>query len=123
MRAAAPMSATTTAMGAFYDEERASSQLRSYRRKGPIPSTRALIMVLVAEGVEGATLLDIGGGIGAIQHELLDAGLLMRPASMPPLPTWMLRGRKAGDAGTGTGSHTSTATSSTWPTQSRLPRS
>ena len=26
-------------------------------------------------GVEDATLLDIGGGIGAIQHELLDAGV------------------------------------------------
>jgi magnesium-protoporphyrin O-methyltransferase len=31
--------------------------------------------VLVAAGVEGATLLDIGGGIGAVQHELLDAGV------------------------------------------------
>jgi ubiquinone/menaquinone biosynthesis C-methylase UbiE len=48
--------------------------MRRYREKGPIPSTRALIEALVAEGVEGATLLDIGGGIGAIQHELLDAG-------------------------------------------------
>ena len=40
-----------------------------------IPSTRALIEVLKAEGVEGSRLLDIGGGIGAIQHELLDAGV------------------------------------------------
>ena len=69
------MSATTTAMGSFYDQKRASSQLRSYRRKGPIPSTRALIDALRAEGVEGATLLDIGGGVGAIQHDLLDAGV------------------------------------------------
>jgi 2-polyprenyl-3-methyl-5-hydroxy-6-metoxy-1,4-benzoquinol methylase len=69
------MSATTTAMGAFYDEGRAASQLRSYREKGPIPSTRVLIEALRADGVEGATLLDIGGGIGAIQHELLEAGV------------------------------------------------
>jgi magnesium-protoporphyrin O-methyltransferase len=34
-----------------------------------------LIEALKAEGVEGSTLLDIGGGIGAIQHELLDAGV------------------------------------------------
>ena len=61
-------------MGSFYDEKRAGSDLRRYREKGPIPSTRALIEALIAEGVEGATLLDIGGGIGAIQHELLDAG-------------------------------------------------
>jgi hypothetical protein len=65
---------TTTAMGSFYDEKRAASGLHRYREKGPIPSTRALIEALKAEGVEGATLLDIGGGIGAIQHELLDAG-------------------------------------------------
>ena len=59
----------------FYDEKRAASQLRNYRKKGPIPSTRALIEALRADGVEGATLLDIGGGIGAIQHELLEAGV------------------------------------------------
>jgi Methyltransferase domain len=70
------MKTTTTAMGSFYDEKRAASELRRYREKGPIPSTRALIEALVAEGVEGASLLDIGGGIGAIQHELLDAGVI-----------------------------------------------
>jgi 2-polyprenyl-3-methyl-5-hydroxy-6-metoxy-1,4-benzoquinol methylase len=68
------MNTTATAMGSFYDEKRAASELRRYREKGPIPSTCALIEVLVAEGVESARLLDIGGGIGAIQHELLDAG-------------------------------------------------
>jgi magnesium-protoporphyrin O-methyltransferase len=62
-------------MGSFYDEKRAASELRKYRERGPIPSTRALIEALKAEGVEDATLLDIGGGIGAIQHELLDAGV------------------------------------------------
>jgi 2-polyprenyl-3-methyl-5-hydroxy-6-metoxy-1,4-benzoquinol methylase len=69
------MSTTTTAMGGYYDDKRAASQLLSYREKGPIPSTRALIEKLRSEGVEGATLLDIGGGIGAIQHELLEAGV------------------------------------------------
>jgi 2-polyprenyl-3-methyl-5-hydroxy-6-metoxy-1,4-benzoquinol methylase len=69
------MSATTTAMGSFYDEKRAASELRKYREKGPIPSTQALIEALKAEGIEGMTLLDIGGGIGVIQHELLDAGV------------------------------------------------
>jgi magnesium-protoporphyrin O-methyltransferase len=65
---------TTGRYGSFYNEKRAASDLRRYREKGPIPSTRTLIEALKAEGVEGATLLDIGGGIGAIQHELLDAG-------------------------------------------------
>jgi hypothetical protein len=65
---------TTTQMGTFYNERKASAELRKYREKGPIPSTRALIDALIAEGVEGATVLDIGGGVGALQHELLAAG-------------------------------------------------
>jgi magnesium-protoporphyrin O-methyltransferase len=68
------MATTTGQMGSFYNEKLAASQLRKYREKGPIPSTLALINALKAEGVEGATLLDIGGGIGVIQHELLAAG-------------------------------------------------
>ena len=57
-----------------YDEKIAAAELRRYRKKGPNPWTRALVDALVAEGVQGTTLLDIGGGIGAIQHELLAAG-------------------------------------------------
>jgi magnesium-protoporphyrin O-methyltransferase len=34
-----------------------------------------LIDALKAEGISGMTLLDIGGGVGAIQHELLHAGV------------------------------------------------
>jgi magnesium-protoporphyrin O-methyltransferase len=68
------MATTTSRMGSFYNEKRAASQLRKYRKKGPIASTQTLIDALKTEGVEGATLLDIGGGIGAIQHELLAAG-------------------------------------------------
>ena len=68
------MATTTTQMGSFYSEKLATSELRKYRDKGPIPSTQALIEALNAEGVEGSTLLDVGGGIGAIQHELLAAG-------------------------------------------------
>jgi Methyltransferase domain len=68
------MTATTNRMEDLYTAKRAAAELRRYRKAGPIPSTRALVEKIKAEGVEGATLLDIGGGIGAIQHELLDAG-------------------------------------------------
>ena len=37
-------------------------------------TTRTLIAALSGDGVEGLTLLDIGGGLGGIQHALLDAG-------------------------------------------------
>jgi hypothetical protein len=53
----------------------AEGDLRRYRKQGPDGTTRALIEAIRAEGIEGASLLDIGGGIGAIQLELLAAGL------------------------------------------------
>jgi magnesium-protoporphyrin O-methyltransferase len=49
-------------------------ELKKYRRKGASATTQMLIDSLKAEVVEGAALLDIGGGLGAIQHALLDAG-------------------------------------------------
>jgi magnesium-protoporphyrin O-methyltransferase len=72
----APMrdSPTTRDFGDFYNAGKAASELRRYRRKGPIPSTRMLIGALTTEGVKGATAIDIGGGIGAVQHALLATG-------------------------------------------------
>ena len=52
----------------------ARRELRRFRRRGPIESTRLLIDDLRAAGVAGASLLDIGGGVGAIHHTLLSAG-------------------------------------------------
>jgi magnesium-protoporphyrin O-methyltransferase len=89
-------------MGNFYDEKRAASDLRKYREQGPMPSTRALIEALKAEGVKGATLLDIGGGIGAIQHELLDAGVTHATsvdASAPYLDAARAESERRGDDG------------------------
>lgn len=57
-----------------FSSREAEGDLKRYREKGPDKTTRALIDALVARGVGGATLLDIGGGIGAIQLELLAAG-------------------------------------------------
>jgi 2-polyprenyl-3-methyl-5-hydroxy-6-metoxy-1,4-benzoquinol methylase len=69
-------SATNTDTSPFeaYDEKVAAADLNRYRKNGPRPWARALIEAIEAEGVDGATLLDIGGGIGVIQHELLDSG-------------------------------------------------
>jgi hypothetical protein len=57
-----------------FSNKEAEADLKRYRKNGPDSSTKALIDALVAEGVEGATLLDIGAGIGAIQLGLLGAG-------------------------------------------------
>jgi SAM-dependent methyltransferase len=59
---------------ARFDTKSAREDLLTFRRDGPDGSTRRLIDALQREGVEGATLLDIGGGVGAIQLELLAAG-------------------------------------------------
>jgi len=58
-----------------FDDDYARKDLLTYRAEGADATTRRLIDALLHEGVEGASLLDIGGGIGAIQLELLAAGV------------------------------------------------
>jgi magnesium-protoporphyrin O-methyltransferase len=58
----------------LFSERVARHDLKRYRRKGPLQTTRILLDALRAEGVADASLLDIGGGVGAITHELLSAG-------------------------------------------------
>src|SRR5215218_3543976 len=58
-----------------FGDRTARRDLKRYRRKGPSKSTRRLLAALRSHGVQGASLLDIGGGVGAIQHELLEAGV------------------------------------------------
>ena len=57
-----------------FGRQTAERELRRFRRRGPIRSTRLLVAALRNEDVDGRTLLDVGGGVGAIHHVLLDAG-------------------------------------------------
>jgi methyltransferase family protein len=57
-----------------FDARHAAEQLNTYREKGPAALTRALIEALSEGGIEGHTVLDIGGGVGAVHHELLRSG-------------------------------------------------
>ncbi len=59
---------------AFFDDNEAKSELKSYRKKGPRNTTRQLLNSIVERDAKDKTLLDIGGGVGAIQHELIKAG-------------------------------------------------
>ena len=61
-------------LDSLFDDKTAQKELKAYRKKGPSKTTQMLIEALKAEGVTGKSLLDIGGGVGAIQHELLNAG-------------------------------------------------
>lgn len=47
---------------------------RRIRRRGLDPTARRMVDFLAAGGVEGATVLDIGGGVGEIGIELLRRG-------------------------------------------------
>ena len=57
-----------------FDERRATKQLKRYRKRGPDKTTRMLVDALRAAGVQNASVLDIGAGIGVVHHELLDDG-------------------------------------------------
>jgi magnesium-protoporphyrin O-methyltransferase len=58
----------------FFDSKIAAHDARKYRRKGPDAIARSLSRRAGARGVEGATVLEIGGGIGQVMLELLAAG-------------------------------------------------
>jgi len=58
----------------IFDRKHATRELRNYHRNGPIKTTQALIHSVLRGSVKDSTLLDIGGGVGAIQYDLLNAG-------------------------------------------------
>lgn len=45
-----------------------------YRKRGLSPSARAIVELVTEGGVQGATVLEVGGGVGEIQLELLRRG-------------------------------------------------
>jgi magnesium-protoporphyrin O-methyltransferase len=56
----------------FFNRKFAARDLRRYRSRGLTVTERDL--VALCHEVAGATILEVGGGIGALQLELLDAG-------------------------------------------------
>jgi magnesium-protoporphyrin O-methyltransferase len=58
----------------LFNEEQAQRSLHRYRRKGLDRMARSMVAQLQDLGLKGARVLEVGGGIGAIQVELLAAG-------------------------------------------------
>ncbi len=58
-----------------FSAKTAARDLERYRTRGPRKTTRLLLDALRAEGIAGKTLLDIGGGVGIIAHELVPVGV------------------------------------------------
>lgn len=57
-----------------YDGRDAEKDLAAWLSRGPRPTTQEVIDAICAQGVEGATLLDVGAGVGAVHTALLEAG-------------------------------------------------
>jgi hypothetical protein len=60
--------------GEFFDEKLAHRDAERYRRKGLGRASRRLVELVAGRGIEGASVLEIGGGSGTLQIELLERG-------------------------------------------------
>jgi hypothetical protein len=58
----------------LFGEKQARKDARRYRKKGLHAPARWIVEAVRSRGIEGATVLEPGGGVGAIQLELLKAG-------------------------------------------------
>lgn len=58
-----------------FDRKLAETELADYRSKGLKKMTRPLVEALQKRYLQGLSLLDIGGGIGAIVFELMETGV------------------------------------------------
>lgn len=83
----------------MFGDRMARRQLRHYRRKGPGRATRRLIDAVAGAGagVAGGSFIDIGGGVGAIQHELMGRGTA-RGTSADASPAYLAAARAEAEA-------------------------
>lgn len=58
----------------LFSPKAARRDLRRFRKRGPSKTTQLLLDALLAQRTDDRSLLDIGGGVGAISHELIDNG-------------------------------------------------
>ena len=58
----------------MFSERTARWEAGRYRRRGLDATSKRIVGFLKRRGVEGRTVLEVGGGIGAVQIELLKAG-------------------------------------------------
>ena len=58
----------------FFSPRFARRMAARYRRRGPDEAARQMIAFLKRAGIEGMTVLEVGGGVGEIGLELLKAG-------------------------------------------------
>lgn len=69
-----PCCCSTRGHDEFFSDGIARRDARRYRRRGLDANAQRLVDFVRGAGVDGLTVLEVGGGIGAIQLELLRAG-------------------------------------------------
>ncbi len=73
----------------IFSDKNATGEAKRYRRKGLDGTSRRIFDFIRERGIEGKTLLEVGGGIGAIEIELLKAGMA-RATNVELTPTYEL---------------------------------
>src|SRR5215510_11845768 len=58
----------------IFDERTARAEVKRYWKKGLDRHARRIVTALLARGVAGASLLEVGAGIGGLHAELLKQG-------------------------------------------------
>jgi len=58
----------------LFNSKEASRRLRAYEHKGLDPMAKKLVGFLDGAGVAGSSVLEVGGGIGSLHAELVEAG-------------------------------------------------
>jgi 2-polyprenyl-3-methyl-5-hydroxy-6-metoxy-1,4-benzoquinol methylase len=71
----------------FFDERFARRVANRYRRRGLDRTARRMVAFLEQRGLDGATVLEVGGGVGEIQLELLKRGA-MRTVNLELSPSY-----------------------------------
>jgi len=71
----------------IFSEKNAAGEAKRYRRKGLDGTSRRIVDFIRERSVAGKTLLEVGGGIGAIEIELLKAGMA-RAVNVELTPTY-----------------------------------
>jgi magnesium-protoporphyrin O-methyltransferase len=80
----------------FFGDRMARRNLKKYRRGGPFGATKRLLEALREAPGPKESLLDVGGGVGVIAHELLARGT-SRAALVDASPAFLAAAREESD--------------------------
>src|SRR3989304_2177636 len=61
-------------LNSLFNEQNARGEVKTYLKKGIDKHARAIVDAVDARGVDGASVLEVGGGVGGLHLELLKRG-------------------------------------------------